>query len=438
MDTPSLLASIVGLENVLSAERSHKFTIGGVSPSVGAAFPGCIDEVQSLVQLCVRDHLSIVPVGGTTKTHRCSQPDSYDVALVTTRLNRIVDYQKDNLVFAAEAGMIGLDTRHLLARNRQLLPLDCPLFDKSTLGGLVASRASGPARLAHGTPRDSVIGLTVVNAEGEIVKAGGKVVKNVSGYDMCKLYAGSLGTLGVIVETVFKLSPLPERSVAAIVDFENWDSADRVVAAIMDSSLQPRCIELLNRPATFQVSQNTRADASCTLFVGFDGAAEQVEFQMGMLEDMAQDNHGLGFGETPFDWHSPLHQALMDVDAVNEGGALFILRGLPSDVPVLAMKAEVAFNEAGRHPGIIASAANGIVRIVCAECDAAHLTQLDDRLHNMISGVRGLSLQTFSTRGGLAQDTWRSEVAGLCLMKGIKQTLDPNGVFAGGRFVGGI
>lgn len=432
------LERIVGAENCVGASEARGLLMAGAAPAVGAVYPSSVEEIQEIVRVCKADRLSVIPAGACTMSARSARPDSYDVAVVTTHLRAVTDYQTENLVFAAEAGLTGREARERLAANNQLLALDPPQFDRATLGGMVACRASGPARFAHGTARDAVIGLSVVNADGEVVRAGGKVVKNVSGYDLCKLYTGSLGTLGIIVETVFRLQPLPEMSVASIAAMESWVAADALTARVMSSELAPRSIEVFNRAAARHFAERAAPGAPCYLLAAFDGVPEQVEFQLDLFERLSTEAGASSAGQMDLAWNSPAHQALANVDSVSGHGGVFIMRGLSSDIPVLAEHAEKAFQDAGFLPRIIASAGNGVLRVALDECTADKHEEVLSALSARAAGQNGISLQSFSGFGAEAARTWMGETGGLELMRGIKRALDPDGVFASGRFVGGI
>ena len=248
------LQGILGSGNVLGPEAAAGLRVSGCTPAVAVVLPGSVEEVQAVIRFCAEQRLSVIPSGGGAMLSQGGRPDSYDVALSTRRLTAVTDYQPENLVFASEPGVTGSAVASLLDEHRQLLTLDPPLFAKSTMGGIAAARACGPSRFQYGTPRDLVIGITVVDAAGELVKAGGKVVKSVSGYDLCKLYTGSMGTLGVIAEAVYRLSPLPEQSCALVFGLDEWGQADDITARLLDSVLQPRCIEVLNAPAAVRLA----------------------------------------------------------------------------------------------------------------------------------------------------------------------------------------
>lgn len=154
---------------------------------------------------------AVVPWGCGTRQHIGGAPPHTALRLATTTLNRVLDYVPSDLTITVEAGITLAAVQVLLAPHQQWLPWDPPCID-ATLGGLLATAASGPLRLGYGTPRDWVLGMRVALGDGRLVKSGGKVVKNVAGYDSHKLHIGALGTLGVIGEVTFKLAPLPERS----------------------------------------------------------------------------------------------------------------------------------------------------------------------------------------------------------------------------------
>ena len=154
----------------------------------------------------------LCPGAGERGRHLGYPPARYDLALSTERLDRITDYQPADLTVTAQAGVTLAQLQETLAAHGQFLPLDVALPDRQTVGGIVAARADSLRRLAYGSVRDSLLGVSVINSRGELVKGGGKVVKNVAGYDLPKLYCGSLGTLGLIVEATFKVAPLPAAS----------------------------------------------------------------------------------------------------------------------------------------------------------------------------------------------------------------------------------
>ena len=208
----SPLNKIVGDTHLI--DDPDKLKIYGVDGKVPKAvvFPGTIEEVSKLIAYANHNNMTVVPMGNGTKMGMGGVPNKVDVVLSTGRLRRLTDCDCDNLTLSVESG-ITLDEvqKHLAEKGRgYFLPLDPPFTDKATLGGIVATNSNGPKRLLCGTARDLIIGSKAVFPNGDIVTSGGKTVKNVSGYDMCKLLIGSFGTLGILCEITFKLLPLPE------------------------------------------------------------------------------------------------------------------------------------------------------------------------------------------------------------------------------------
>jgi len=206
------LESIAGREGVLGNPAA--FTVDGLTPQAAVA-PATYEQAAEVMRYAHAEGLAVIPRGGGTHVHIGNVPARYDIALSLSRLNAVVEHEPADLTATVQAGMTLAGLQRRLAAAGQLLPLDPAGGERATVGGMLAANAWGPWRHAHGSARDVTIGLRVVTAEGQLTRAGGRVVKNVAGYDLCKLYVGSLGTLGVIVEATFKLAPLP-RATAAI------------------------------------------------------------------------------------------------------------------------------------------------------------------------------------------------------------------------------
>lgn len=432
------LEDLLGKEAVAGPVEAAGLAVGGCSPAVGAVFPASIEEVCAAVRFCSENSLKVVPLGGGTMTERCSAPSGYDIALCTRRLDRVTDYQRENLVYAAEAGVTGARTVELLSPNGQMLALDPPGFLEATLGGIVSARASGPSRAGYGAPRDLVLGLKVVDARGELISAGGKVMKNAAGYDLCRLYTGSLGTLGVIVETVFRLHPAPEASRAFVGMFDSWEDADRAAARMQSAPLAPRAVELLNREAARIYCPDGRADHAVYLLAAFDGTEEQLACQQQTVEGILEEAGSRGFAEMEFGWNGERHHSLCNLERTPRDGTLLILSGLPSDIPVLVSHLEEACALSGCCPLILAGAVTGTVRAVCPGLAGEARQQTARMILAKVAGVRGVSLRVFAHEPLPNEAVWATPAPGVEVMRRIKDQLDPQRVFPAGRFPGGI
>ncbi len=241
--TLAALQDIAGRDYARGAAEGD--AIGGVRPRF-VVEPGSVEEVSALLWLAHHAGLAVAPRGGGTTLGWGATPRRLDLILSTARLDRVLEHAAGDLVARAEAG-VTLETLQAAAGAAgQRLALDPPDAG-ATLGGIVAANPSGPLRLRYGTVRDLLIGVTVVLADGTVAKAGGKVVKNVAGYDLCKLFTGSLGTLGIVVETIWRLHPLPAARRTVAVALASPEAAGAAVQDLLHapgSSLVLDALEL--------------------------------------------------------------------------------------------------------------------------------------------------------------------------------------------------
>ena len=210
----------------------------------------------------------VVPVGSGTSLGVGAPPRSLDVLLELAGLNRVLAHSPDDLVVTAEAGVRLCDLQEVLGRHRQRLALD-PAHAHGTLGGIVATSGSGPLRLRFGTPRDLLIGVTVVLAHGTLARVGGRVVKNVAGYDLMKLFCGSYGTLGVVVETTWRLHPLPSERRFLTVPLGASGQAQDAIRRLVEARLTPSAGEI-------DLPDAAGPGVLAVLFEGSAGVAEQT------------------------------------------------------------------------------------------------------------------------------------------------------------------
>jgi glycolate oxidase FAD binding subunit len=207
------------------------------------AAPASTAEAAAVLRAAASLRLTVVARGCGNRLDWAPAPASCDLIIDTGRLDKILEHTAGDLVVSVQAGVRLDDLAGMLAAAGQRLALDPP-GSSGTVGGLIATGAAGPLRYRHGSPRDLLIGITVIRADGTIAKAGGKVVKNVAGYDIGKLFAGSYGTLGLITEATFRLHPLPESAAWVTVDCPDPAAAAAAVHAIADSPVTPSAIEL--------------------------------------------------------------------------------------------------------------------------------------------------------------------------------------------------
>jgi glycolate oxidase FAD binding subunit len=264
------LAAIVGDANL---DRTSEATgiISASAPAIAALSPGSTAEVVAIVQAAEAAGVALIPCGGGTEIGAGYPPQSDRPYLLlrSSRLNSITDFQPDDLTVTAEPGVTLAALQQHVASRRLFLALDVPLAEQATLGGIVSAASSGFWRPAYGAPRDLLIGMKAVMTGGIAVKGGGKVVKNVAGYDICKLFTGARGTMGFLTELTFKLRPLPEadRTLA-------WNAPDLGEAVRLGLELHHAQLA-----STFLVATN-EPEGVPRLIVGLQGVSARVDWQV--------------------------------------------------------------------------------------------------------------------------------------------------------------
>lgn len=234
--------AIVGPDHVLDGRSAE---IAGRSPA-WILRPGNAEEISAVLRLCSGNDLVVVPGAGLTRQGTGAPIERVDVFLDMARLNRVLRYDPGDLTIGVQAGARVGEVQSDVAAHHQLLPLDGPQSERSSIGGILATAAQGPLKHGFGGARDFCIGVRFVTADGTIAKAGGQVVKNVAGYDLMKLLIGSFGTLAVITEANFKLYPAPRQLRTFSASFGTVSEAAKFRDAVLRSPLSPIALELVS------------------------------------------------------------------------------------------------------------------------------------------------------------------------------------------------
>ncbi len=238
------MAAIVGEQNVSLGAPA----INGVTPAV-AVSPGSPEEVGAVLAFANSRSLVVAPAGGFTKQDIGNVPERIDILLRTVRLGGIEHYDPGDLTIGICAGMRFGDVQRELAQHQQWLPYDAPDMAKATVGGCVATGSAGPLKHSFGGLRDFCIGIQFVTADGKVAKGGGRVVKNVAGYDLMKLMNGSYGTLAIITRANFKVFPKPKQTRTFLCSFGSLEEAIKFRTSIFASPLTPICLEIVSPQA---------------------------------------------------------------------------------------------------------------------------------------------------------------------------------------------
>jgi glycolate oxidase FAD binding subunit len=400
--------------------------IGGV-PARLAAAPASTAEAAAVMGVAAALGLTVVPRGAGSRLDWGNPPRSCDLIVSTERLDQVVEHAAGDLVATVQAG-VRLDALQArLADAGQRLALDPP--GSATIGGLIATNAAGPLRFRYGAPRDLLIGITIVRADGTVARAGGKVVKNVAGYDLGKLFAGSYGTLGLITEATFRLHPLP----AARMDV-TAETADPAIAAALahaaaSSPLAPAAIELEWPATTGPLTVSIRLE-------GDEGSvAERADLLASHLAGEVD-----GASVRSFRVSGPM----AGDHARPEGPTRIRLAFWASRLAEVLGRIGASASAHGLNPVVSGSAAAGVLAVsvpddAAAESVAALVTDLRAALAPADSDMPTGSVVVLTAPAGVRAlvDLW-GPVPSLDLMRAVKDQFDPGYRMAPGRFAGGI
>jgi glycolate oxidase FAD binding subunit len=438
------LSHIVGEGFVQSVAPLDAYHVDGRAPWA-VVMPGDADQVAAVLALAYHEELAVIPWGGGTMMSLGHPPERLDIVLCLQRLNCVLEHEPADLTATAQGGITIADLHRHLGSRGQWWPVDPPSPAFATLGGVLATNVSGPKRLLYGTVRDSVIGIKVVHADGAMSKAGGKVTKNVTGYDMMKLYIGSLGTLAVIVEATLKLRPLPPVQQLAWSTFARAEAATETARRLLTSGLLPNAIEVVNPPITRFLQQSfdvSEGGEGWSLLVGIDGPEQAVARQRREIEALSRDG-GAAFFWTEADdgrlWQT-LQSRFRPLSTEQMGRIVIRVGTMRTQVgAVLNRMSELGLG-LNCPIEITARIGNGLVYgAFPLNGDAersANVTQALTEMRGHLATMRGYLVVESAPPSLKAQfDCWGDVGPQAEVMAGLKRAFDPGRVLNPGRFV---
>src|SRR5579872_3086491 len=382
--------------------------------------PGTAEELASILKAATAAGLHVIPRGGGSKMEWGNAPSHANVIVSTRRLRRVLEHAHSDMTATVEAGCTIQQLQNTLAEHGQRLALD-PLWpEKATIGGVLATNDSGSLRIRFGSLRDLIIGITLALPDGTLAKSGGKVVKNVAGYDLPKLATGSQGTLAVITQAVFRLHPLPRETRLISFSVPDHKAANSLVLSILDSTLVPSGLQLrFTSPARLEID------------VRFEGTTAGCEEQRAQTLRLAAPATEIGCDPTI--WKAP--ETLWNG---TEPAVVAKFSLLPSALDTFLSQLSQISERLQLSSRIVAQGVGvGLLRFEAQDC-AALLVAIHELRRQVESAAGSFSVLHCPAEIKSKIDVWGSAGDALQLMRNIKARFDPTGTLNPGRFIGGI
>ncbi len=400
--------------------------IAGVAPRE-VVTPRTLDELSATVRALHDARTPFAFVGGGTELELGNRPRALDTVVRTAALDRVVDYTPEDQTITVEAGLTLAELDRLLASHGQMLPLDVVDRDRATIGGIVATNAYGRRRQRYGTAKDLIVGVSMVRPDGTLVRGGGKVVKNVAGFDLPKLAVGSLGTLGAIASVTLRVYPIPAATRCALLRFEHAADLDVALRLLVERRLEPESVMLANY------------DALAVAFAGTQGGVDQqMATVLGEIA-AAASAHATELSELECESYEQRERA------VRRDGVWRLRIVAPPAYPVARLGTFVA---AAPQAVPIAYPLLGVALHAYGEsavpAEPAHdrpdwpLADLRERVAAETGGSGRVVMHAMPDAAREAVDAWGPPPPSFALMRALKDRFDPHGLCNPGRFVGGL
>jgi glycolate oxidase FAD binding subunit len=410
------LRAVAGSENLRVATADD--AVSGMLPQF-VAEPDNENQLASALSLANEAGMTVVPRGGATKLDWGNPPKKVNLILSTARLNRIVEHAWADLTVTAEAGCTLQSLQHTLAQHGQRLAFDGLWPERATIGGVLSANDSGALRLRFGALRDLIIGVTIALPDGTLASSGGKVVKNVAGYDLPKLVTGAFGTLGVITRAVFRLHPLPRAAKTLSFTAESFPAMQQHILAIQDSQLAHTALQI--RCAAGELP------AADILFEATDAGLAAQESQLRkLLGSVRAEQSSQNIWNARQDlWNRPTNNTLLAKMSL-----------LPVDI-AKTLDSLKAICDSRRVNWQIALQATGI-GMLRLEADPSRLSEAVKQLRTELQSRGGALVLLRRPQELHSIDAWGNAGDSVSLMRAVKHQLDPKNTLNPGRFVGGI
>ena len=400
--------------------------------------PDSVEQIADALRVAVEHDAVVVPTGSGSALALGNLPRGDVLLLSTAKLNETVDYEPRDLTAIVQAGRTLAAVQEETGAEGQMLALDPPNGASATVGGLVATNASGPLRQAYGSTRDVCLGATVVLSDGSVVKCGGRVVKNVAGYDTTRLYVGSMGTLGIVVDAAFRIHPVPETTAVVVGVGDDWAEAAGLARRVVGAPVEPRFVELLDiGDARWGIE--VAGGLSPAVLVGFGGSEAQVTHQTNVTREALTSGGAVDVwvDRDDADWRARFADAVHS--ATERGDAVVKVGGVMADV-LPAMQA-ISDLVGARDMDVqwLSHYTSGVVYAILSSPPAASIADVLGRLRRETTKLRATAVVVSApVEVRRLVDVWGAPTAPLELMRQLKRKLDPTATLNRGRFVRGL
>lgn len=386
-------------------------------------YPQTQAELAEVVAYAYQNQWKILPCGSTTKINWGGLAQDVQIVTSTERIHQLIEHAVGDLTVTAEAGIRFADLQTTLATAGQFLALDPTTPESATLGGIVATADTGSLRQRYGGVRDQLLGISFVRADGKIAKAGGRVVKNVAGYDLMKLFTGSYGTLGIITSVTFRVYPIPEAS-GTVVLTGNADKIAQAVTSLRASALTPVASDLLSQQLVISLG----IGQGLGLVVRFQSLSASVKQQAASLLELGQQLNlqGVVYTDDEAELWQKLQQQRRSPTKPTE---------ITCKIGVLPTNAVATLTQFDPHIGLIHTGSGlGLLRFD-TDVDKQNILQM----RNFCQSQGGF-LSVLAAPPALKEkiDVWGYQGNALEMMQQIKHQFDPNNILSPSRFVRGI
>jgi glycolate oxidase FAD binding subunit len=439
------LAAIAGESHVVSEPAACAAMAVGAKVPRYVVYPPSAESVAAVLKFAANHDLAVIPCCHGTKRDLGNPPRRYDLALSLKELNQVRYFEPADLTTSVDAGMGLGDFQRLVGREGLWLPLDPLGGERASVGGILATNSAGPLRLRFGTARDMVLGIKVATTEGKLVKSGGRVVKNVAGYDLCKLLIGSYGTLAVIVEASFKLFPRPATRATFVLQPGTLAIARDLRRRILNSPLDPLRMVLFDGEASILLRNGLPPGEAQGLELWVEaGGSPQVLHRY--VKDLNEMGRSMGVSCRQLNdqtaescWGRLTEREQLFAESFPEVMVLKATLPLASTEEFLSFAQQMAAGEEVKLAGF-AQVGVGTVHLgVWGEKLGAAVDRLLRSTRQAAADLGGtLVVEHYADGFNGERDTWGPPGDALEAMRGLKAVWDPKGILSPGRFVGGI